>query len=80
MTRRNNNISKKIKELAIFEEQDFYIEMFKYDKENYDIAVQSYDNEKTLRMKLEQEILIMREMLIQEVNKNNKLQKKIENM
>ena len=80
MTRRNKAISKKIKELNIFDEEDFYVELFKYDKNSYDIAIKSYDNEKALRMRLEGEILIMREMLIQEVNKNSKLLKKIENI
>jgi len=80
MTRRNNAISKKIKELNIFDECDFYIDMFKYNKENYDIAVQCYDNEKENRIRVEKEIVVMRDMLIQEVNKNSKLLKRIENI
>jgi len=80
MTRRDANIKRKIKELDIHCEEDFYIQMFRYDKVNYDIAVQCYDNEKALRLRLEGEILVMREMLIQEVNKNSKLLKRIENI
>jgi len=78
--RRDVNIKRKIKQLDIHCEEDFYIEMFQYNKENYDIAVQSYDNEKENRIRVEKEIVVMRDMLIQEVNKNSKLLKRIENI
>jgi len=78
--RRDVNIKRKIKQLDIHCEEDFYIEMFQYNKENYDIAVQSYDAEKALRMKLQSDILVIRGMLLDEISKNNKLQKKIDSI
>jgi len=78
--RRDVNIKRKIKQLDIHCEEDFYMEMFQYNKENYDIAVQSYDAEKALRMKLQSDILVIRGMLLDEISKNNKLQKKIDSI
>jgi hypothetical protein len=80
VVRRDTNIKRKIKQLDIHCEEDFYIEMFQYNKENYDIAIQSYDNEKELRMKLQSDILVIRGMLLDEISKNNKLQKKIDSI
>jgi hypothetical protein len=80
VVRRDANIKKKIMQLDIHTESDFFIEMFQYNKENYDIAVKSYDNEKELRMKLQSDILVIRGMLLDEISKNNKLQKKIDSI